>query len=301
MSGRIGLVLSGGGAKGAYEVGVYKALSEMGVLPYIDTIAGTSVGALNATLLESRGAEYAQEVWNNLKITDLLNPDRHRISKALLSYSNNSSNLPSLTYSNPIDRAVSHGVNFFRNITRSDGLFEFIREGLPFNQEKIAELIDNHVDFGRIRRKLYVMCTDCIAKPKPFLLNQHFPPTQKKIILASSTLPVVYTGTDGIEINGINYFDGGVAGDVSNTPVSCLYDSGCRNIIVVHLKRTYDMSNQEYMNDANIINIFPSRSLGTFLTGTLNLNPLKVQSDMELGYRDTADYRDSIARMIYNL
>ncbi|MDE5556915.1 MAG: patatin-like phospholipase family protein, partial [Ruminococcus sp.] len=54
MSGKIGLVLSGGGAKGAYEIGVYKALSAMGAEPYIDTIAGTSVGALNAVLLDSR-------------------------------------------------------------------------------------------------------------------------------------------------------------------------------------------------------------------------------------------------------
>ncbi|MDE6672059.1 MAG: patatin-like phospholipase family protein [Ruminococcus sp.] len=297
MSGKIGLVLSGGGAKGAYEVGVYKALSDMGVLPYIDTIAGTSVGALNATLLESQGAEYAQKIWNNLKTSDLLNPDTDRISRALTPYNN----LPDLTFSNPIDRAVSNGVNFFRTIARGDGIAEFIREGLPFNQKKIAELIDNHVDFKKIRRKLYVVCTDYLSTPKFFILNQHYPQTQKKIILASATLPVVYTGTDGVEINGINYFDGGVAGDVSNTPVSCLYDNGCRNIIVVHLKRDYDMSNQDYMKDANIINIFPSRSLGNFFTGTLNLNPVKVQADMELGYRDTALYRDNIVNMVYSI
>ena len=297
MSGKIGLVLSGGGAKGAYEIGVYKALSEMGVLPYIDAIAGTSVGALNAALLESQGAEYAQEIWNNLKITDLLNPDMHRISKAVLPYNN----LPTLTFSNPLDRAVSSGVNLLRTLTRGNGFTEFIREGLPFNQEKIAYLIDNHVNFNRIFRKLYVICTDAIANPKFFTLNKYFPQTQKKIILASATLPVVYTGTDGVEINGINYFDGGVAGDLSNTPVGCLYDNGYRNIIVVHLKKDYDMSNQAYMNDANIINIFPSGSLGNFLTGTLNLNPVKVQADMELGYRDAAEHRDAIANMVYNL
>ncbi|MDE6834826.1 MAG: patatin-like phospholipase family protein [Ruminococcus sp.] len=297
MSGKIGLVLSGGGAKGAYEIGVYRALSDMGVLPYIDTIAGTSVGALNASLLESQGADYAGNIWSNLKITDLLNPDTARISKAVLPYNN----VPSLTFSNPIDRALSNGANLFRTFTRGESLLEFIREGLPFNQEKIADLIDNHVDFKRIRRKIYVICTDAVANPKFFVLNRHFPPTQKKIILASATLPVVYTGTDGVEINGINYFDGGVAGDISNTPVSCLYDNGCRNIIVVHLKREYNMSNQNYMSDANIINIFPSRSLGNFLTGTLNLNPAKVQADMELGYKDTAQHRDNIANMVYNL
>lgn len=297
MSEKIGLVLSGGGAKGAYEVGVYKALEEMGVLPYIDAIAGTSVGALNAALLESRGAEYSQEIWNGLKLSDLLNPDMNRISRL----APNQSNLPSLTFSNPFDTAVSNGMNFIRTVTNGKGLAELIREGLPFNQEKIADLIDNHVDFSRIRRKIYAVCTDIIANPVCFMLNKYFPPTQKKIILASATLPVVYTGTDGVEINGINYFDGGVAGDASNTPVSCLYESGYRNIIAVHLRRDYDMSNQYNMRDANIINIFPSRSLGNFLTGTLNLNSMKVQNDIELGYRDAAQYRDKIADMVYRL
>jgi len=44
----VGLVLSGGGAKGAYEVGVWKALTDVGITDRISVISGTSVGALNA-------------------------------------------------------------------------------------------------------------------------------------------------------------------------------------------------------------------------------------------------------------
>ena len=46
---KLGLVLSGGGSKGAYEIGVYKALKKLGKKPNI--ITGTSVGALNGVLL----------------------------------------------------------------------------------------------------------------------------------------------------------------------------------------------------------------------------------------------------------
>ena len=46
-----GLVLAGGGGKGAYEVGVWKALNEYGFAKKITTISGTSVGGLNSALL----------------------------------------------------------------------------------------------------------------------------------------------------------------------------------------------------------------------------------------------------------
>ena len=69
---QIGLVLSGGGAKGAYEVGVWAALQEMGILNKIDGIIGTSVGALNAVLLETCGYKKASELWGNLSGKDIL-------------------------------------------------------------------------------------------------------------------------------------------------------------------------------------------------------------------------------------
>lgn len=46
----IGLVLSGGGSKGAYQAGVYKAMEEKGLLPRIRAVAGTSIGSFNALL-----------------------------------------------------------------------------------------------------------------------------------------------------------------------------------------------------------------------------------------------------------
>lgn len=301
MSGKIGLVLSGGGAKGAYEIGVYKALSAMGAEPYIDTIAGTSVGALNAVLLDSRGAEYAEQVWNNLKITDMLNPDKERLKKLPALPDINDPDYVGIKPDNFMDSIVLNGMNLFKTLKKDNAFLDFMKDGLPFNQEKIGRLIDEHVDFSRIYRKIYVICTDMTNLPKYFILNNYSQPIQKKIILASSTLPVVYTGTDGVEINGINYFDGGVSGDVSNTPVSCLYDNGCRSIIAVHLKRSTDISNQQRMIDADIINIIPSHTLGNLLSGTLNLNNPKVKSDIELGFNDTMKHMNEIRTMINKL
>ena len=44
-----GLILDGGGARGAYQIGAWKALVEAGVK--VNAVAGTSVGALNGALI----------------------------------------------------------------------------------------------------------------------------------------------------------------------------------------------------------------------------------------------------------
>jgi len=61
---KIGIVLSGGGAKGAYEVGCWKALREYGINP--SAVAGTSVGALNAALMAAGELEEAYRLWSHL-------------------------------------------------------------------------------------------------------------------------------------------------------------------------------------------------------------------------------------------
>lgn len=60
----IGLVLSGGGAKGAYQAGVWKAMVESGVANRVRAISGTSVGAVNAALFVSiRDPVRIQNLW----------------------------------------------------------------------------------------------------------------------------------------------------------------------------------------------------------------------------------------------
>lgn len=55
---KIGLVLSGGGTKGAYQAGVYKAMEELGLIPHIKAIAGTSIGSFNALLFSCGTLRY---------------------------------------------------------------------------------------------------------------------------------------------------------------------------------------------------------------------------------------------------
>ncbi|HLO03113.1 MAG TPA: patatin-like phospholipase family protein, partial [Symbiobacteriaceae bacterium] len=47
---RLGLVLAGGGGRGAYQVGAWRALQEAGLDTQVQAVAGTSIGALHAAL-----------------------------------------------------------------------------------------------------------------------------------------------------------------------------------------------------------------------------------------------------------
>lgn len=65
---RIGIVFSGGFAKGAYEVGFCKALLEYTKLENIKAVSGASIGALNAYGLVNNKFDYIQNIWQNLEI-----------------------------------------------------------------------------------------------------------------------------------------------------------------------------------------------------------------------------------------
>ena len=62
---KIGLVLSGGGAKGAYQIGMMRALEELGISKQIKVISGTSIGAFNALSYAVGGTEKMREVMKN--------------------------------------------------------------------------------------------------------------------------------------------------------------------------------------------------------------------------------------------
>ncbi|MBZ4223931.1 patatin-like phospholipase family protein [Bacillus wiedmannii] len=59
---KVGLVLAGGGCKGAYHIGVWKAFNEYGISDNICAVSGTSVGALNATLFSQGDYRIAETI-----------------------------------------------------------------------------------------------------------------------------------------------------------------------------------------------------------------------------------------------
>lgn len=71
---KLGIVLAGGGAKGAYQIGVWKYLHEIGLDKHISCSSGASVGALNAVLMAASEIETAEEIWLEDNLKDLILP-----------------------------------------------------------------------------------------------------------------------------------------------------------------------------------------------------------------------------------
>ena len=72
----IGLVFAGGGGKGAYEIGVWKYLREIGFDKHIKVVSGTSIGALNAALFAGSDYETAEKIWLNIDKDKLVSPKK---------------------------------------------------------------------------------------------------------------------------------------------------------------------------------------------------------------------------------
>lgn len=66
------LVFGGGGGKGAYEVGVWKAIKECGLESCFQSVVGTSVGALNAMLFAQGSHSNAERIWNQISNDTML-------------------------------------------------------------------------------------------------------------------------------------------------------------------------------------------------------------------------------------
>lgn len=70
---KIGLVLSGGGSTGAYQMGVIKALEELNIK--CDIVTGTSIGSINGAMYVSGALDRANEMWNNLNFQSIFSED----------------------------------------------------------------------------------------------------------------------------------------------------------------------------------------------------------------------------------
>ena len=67
----LGLVFSGGGTCGVYQMGFWKALREYGIDKKVTAVSGSSVGTLNALLYANGDMDLALDIWENLKVADL--------------------------------------------------------------------------------------------------------------------------------------------------------------------------------------------------------------------------------------
>lgn len=263
---KIALCLSGGGAKGAYEIGVWKAMEEYGLTKNIVSISGTSVGGLNAVLLTCMSTEGAKSIWQNeIFFTTILTPDsrKNELNRAELKkigdatrekYGDEAGKLDYLKEigAYAIDKAkLFLGAEKFHGIFERSGLEELIETSVPL--EKIYDASAPEIFISTVEKqnggKLHV-----------FKLQDQGQKWITPILLATSAIPFAFDSVtlyDVTNINGrrINYetefFDGGtdfLNGD--NTNISPLLDSNCETIFTVFLQDRSRMEKSSAHKDA---------------------------------------------------
>ena len=191
-----GLVLAGGGAKGSYQVGAYRALRELGWNPQI--ITGTSVGCLNAALFVMDKITEAEELWKNLDIHGVLET--------------------------PAVKTPEELQNFLLDTVRSGGL----------DLEPLGDVIDKYLDEDAMRaspvRYGLVMTEMNTLKSRQLTLEQIPHGRLKEYMMASSAcFPALRPRT----IDGIKYIDGGWR---DNMPLDLAAEMGATELVAVDIE-----------------------------------------------------------------
>lgn len=258
-----GIVLEGGGARGAYQIGAWKALKEAGIR--ITAVAGTSVGALNGAFICMDDLEKAEEVWGNMAYSKVF-----RVEDEL------------------IGRLKRLGV-------RAAGIPELAAEvrkvvaGRGLDISPLKELIAEAVDEERIRNSPcgFYATAFSVTDRKEINFNVKAAPagTMKDMLLASAYFP----GFKNEKLGGKTYMDGG---SVNNVPVNVLADRGCKDIIVIRIYGVGVDRERKFVlpEDVTVHRIAPRRNLG----GILEFDGAKIRRNMVLGYYDAM-------RMLYDL
>jgi NTE family protein len=218
------LVLQGGGALGAYQVGAYQALEEMGYLP--DWVAGTSIGAINAAVIAGNEPgnrlNKLEELWNEISWPD--GWSGHLIGETRKLF-NMGSNIEALLFGQP---------NFF--VPRFPTPF-FVPAGSPgatsfYDTAPLRGTLDRLVNFGIVnfgqgqvrpgQGQVRLSLGTTRVQTGEMLFFDNTDPTYGKLtsehVMASGSLP---PGFPAVEIKGQLYWDGGC---VSNTPLQAILD-----------------------------------------------------------------------------
>lgn len=213
-----GLVFAGGGTRGAYEVGVWKALRSLKIKA--SAVTGTSIGAINAALYAQDAFETAYKLWRGITINDIIKI--------------------------PQDADIGENLFDIKNLIK---LSKEIYKNEGFDMSPLKELLTKVIDERKIRRS--AVDFGCAAfsvsgKGETRVFKEDIP--QGKLVdylMASASIMGIK------EIDGEKFTDGGIS---NNMPVDMLTEKGYTDIIAVDVRGAGVYKNIN-TDGCNIINI----------------------------------------------
>lgn len=250
------IALEGGGAKGAYEVGVWQALEEAGIK--YNAVSGTSVGALNGAMMVMRDLEGAVRAWKDIRLSDVIDlegdqeENLHKVLNGEVDLHDIQELIPQaldIIRNRGLDvaplRAWVHEVADEKKIKESD--VEFFVSTVSLTDKKGLEVKVNDLPEDEI-------CD---------------------MLLASAYHPSFRLE----KLGGKYYADGGF---VDTLPLHVLVENGYKDIIAVRIPGHGIERRFRIPEDVNITLISTNSDLG----GVLNFDAEQSRRDMLIGYLD---------------
>lgn len=245
------LVLSGGGSRGAYEIGVWQALCELDVKPSI--VTGTSVGALNGAVIAQGDLEKARRLWQELETSRVFDdvpldetlPPRRKWLAALRLFGR-----AAATKGGVGTKALEHLLISF------------------LNEQTVRQ---SPVDFGFVTVRIDDM------KPCRFW-REDIPSGRlaEHLIASCALFPAIRPKT----IDGRKYIDGGY---YDNMPIRMAIDRGAERVIAVDMNAIGITRWEKEFDQYDIQTIRCYWNLGSILL----FDPNATRQNMRLGYLDT--------------
>lgn len=245
------LALCGGGAKGSYEAGCFKALNEIG--EHFDIVTGTSIGCLNAAMYCQKDFERDYELWEKLNVQMIMkygfNFDRYDIINGI--------------------RNGQNSINMVLNYMTNRGA----------DIRPLRKLIDEYIDVEKIKSSDVTFGIVTAAFPQmkgcEIIANKLSDEFIKDFILASASCWPVFPVC---KIDGKSYVDGGY---YDNLPINYALRLGASEVVAIDLNM--EPTHKEYTNTRFVRYIKPTHNLGTFM----QFDHETIMNNMTLGYLDT--------------
>lgn len=255
------IALEGGGARGAYQVGAWRALYENGVK--FSAVAGSSVGALNGAMMVMDDLESAEALWHNMKFSTVMDVDDDTAKKLL------------------------KGKIFQLDLKQvGEKASKIIKDG-GFDVTPLKNLIKTTVDPKKIRNsdKKFYICTHSVTDKKSLELDAAALEDEElfDMLLASAYFPAFKHELLG----GKMYTDGGVSNVL---PLSPLINNGYKDIIAIRLYGFGVEKRVKIPKNTSVLEIAPNKDLGNML----NFDAEHAKKNYTLGYFDAL-------RLLYGL
>lgn len=247
---KIGLVLSGGGAKGAYEAGVMTALHDLDIANKVSVVSGTSIGAINMMAFPVQERELCEAIWKKISYKDVVSTKDFT------------------------ERVKERGIE----ILSTDKIKDIILRNID-----IQKVTRSNINLYACAYSLAEM------RPEYFHLNTMSSEDMIQAVLASAAIPYMVPPVEVKGLlyadGGVN--DPLYPKPNSDlTPIVPLESYDLDLAIVVYLSRSTRVK-KDPLPGVTTLNIIPSASLEIVRgTGTMDFTKGSIEERIRLGYRD---------------